>query len=46
MPCAVLVNKDDPKFWTTHLKPIYELLYKDILINVRTALAAGFKEII
>ena len=28
------------------MKPIYELLYKDVLLNVRTALAAGFKEII
>lgn len=46
MPCAVLVNKDTPSFWVDHLKPIYELLYKDILINVRTALASGFKEII
>ena len=46
MPCAVLVNKDDPLFWADHLKPIYELLYKDVLLNVRTALAAGFKEII
>jgi len=32
--------------WQEKLKPIYDLLIKDILLNVRTALAAGFKEII
>mgnify|MGYP006893258641 CR=1 FL=1 len=45
MPCAVLVNQGTT-FWDDHLKPKYDLLYKDILLNVRTALAAGFKEII
>ena len=45
MPCAILVNGGS-KFWFDHLKNIYELLYKDILINVRTAMSAGFKEII
>ena len=29
-----------------HMKNIYELLYKDILLNVRTTMAAGFKEVI
>ena len=34
------------KFWFSHLKNIYELLYKDILINTRTTMSAGFKEVI
>ena len=41
MPCAILVNGGN-SFWLSHLKNIYELLYKDILINVRTAMSAGF----
>ena len=45
MPCAILVNGGQ-KFWFDHLKNIYELIYKDILINVRTTMSAGFKEII
>jgi len=45
MPCAILVNQGQ-KFWFTHLKNIYELLYKDILINVRVTMSSGFKEII
>ena len=47
LPCAVLVcSKAHPAFWKENLKDIYDLLYKDVLLNVRTALAAGFKEII
>jgi hypothetical protein len=45
MPCTLLVNQGQ-KFWMSHLKSIYETLYKDQLITVRTALSAGFKEII
>lgn len=45
MPCAILVNGGQ-KFWNTHLKNIYELLIKDVLINTSTSMAAGFKEII
>lgn len=45
MPCAILVNGKQ-KIWFSHLKKIYDMLYKDILINVRTTMSAGFKEII
>jgi len=45
MPCAILVNGGQ-KFWLDHLKSIYVLLYKDILINVRTAMSSGFIEVI
>lgn len=45
MPCAILVTKGTT-MWNDHLKTIYDLLYKDVLINVRTALASGFKEVI
>ena len=45
MPCAILVNSNND-LWIDTLKPIYDLLYKDVLINVRTAMAAGFKEVI
>ena len=45
MPCALLVNGGQ-KFWTDHMKSIYEMLYKDMLVNVRTAMSSGFKEII
>jgi hypothetical protein len=45
MPCAILVNGGQA-FWFAHLKSIYEILYKDMLINVRTAMSSGFKEII
>ena len=45
MPCAILVNGGQ-KFWLEHLKAIYDLLYKDILINVRTAMSSGFIEVI
>ena len=45
LPCAILCNGRS-KFWFSHLKGIYDILYKDILINVRTAMSAGFKEII
>lgn len=45
LPCAIMVNGGN-EFWFQHLKNIYELLYKDILINVRTAMSSGFKEII
>ena len=44
MPCAIMVN--EVPFWKDHLKNVYELLYKDILINIRTTMSAGFKEII
>ena len=44
MPCALLINNE--AFWTSTLKPIYDLLYKDVLLNIRTAMAAGFKEVI
>ena len=47
MPCAILVcGKDNAQFWNDNLKTIYDMLHKDILLNVRTAMAAGFKEII
>ena len=45
LPCALLVNGGQ-KFWFSHLKDIYTMLNKDSLINVRTAMSAGFKEII
>jgi len=45
MPCAILVNGGQ-KFWLNHLKSIYDLLYQDILINVRTAMSSGFIEVI
>ena len=45
MPCAIMVNGGQ-KFWFSHLKNIYELLYKNILINTRTTMSAGFKEVI
>jgi hypothetical protein len=44
MPCALMVN--DPKFWKSHLRNVYELLYKDILINIRTTMSSSFKEVI
>jgi hypothetical protein len=45
MPCALLVNGKQ-KIWFSHLKMIYEMLYKDKDKNVRTTMSAGFKEII
>lgn len=45
MPCAIMVNGGQ-KFWFSHLKSVYEVLYKDILINTRTTMSAGFKEVI
>ena len=33
------------KYWKSHLKEIYQALYKDILLNVRKSLAAGLVEI-
>lgn len=45
LPCALLVNGKSV-FWFSHMKNIYELLYKDVLINLRTTIAASFKEII
>lgn len=45
MPCAIMVNGKQ-SFWFSHLKAIYEMLYKDILINVRTSMSSGFKEVI
>jgi len=45
MPCAILVNGGQ-NFWLNHLKSIYDLLYQDILINVRTAMSSGFIEVI
>jgi small nuclear ribonucleoprotein (snRNP)-like protein len=44
MPCAIMVS--EPLFWKENLKKIYEMLYKDILINIRTAMSSGFKEVI
>lgn len=46
MPCAILVNGKDLKFWNEVLKSIYDMLHKDMLVNVRTAMASGFKEVI
>ena len=47
MPCALLVcGGNNTQFWNDNLKSIYDLLHKDILLNVRTAMAAGFKEVI
>ena len=45
LPCALLVNGKS-KFWFAHAKSIYELLYKDILLNLRTTISASFKEVI
>ena len=45
MPCALLVNGKS-KYWFDSLKNVYEILYKDILINLRTSISASFKEII
>lgn len=45
LPCALLVNGKN-KFWKEHLKQFYVLLYKDILLNLRTTISASFKEII
>ena len=44
MPCAIMVNP--APFWKSHLRNVYELLYKDILINIRTTMSSSFKEII
>ena len=44
MPCAIMVNS--APFWKSHLRNVYELLYKDILINIRTTMSSSFKEII
>ena len=44
MPCAIMVN--DPKFWKSNLRNVYELLYKDILINIRSTMSSSFKEVI
>jgi hypothetical protein len=46
MPCAILVSGQSVLFWNDHLKSVYDMLHKDILLTVRTAMAAGFKEII
>lgn len=35
MPCAILVNGSSNQFWNDNLKNIYEMLHKDILLNVR-----------
>jgi len=45
LPCALLVNGRQ-KFWQSHLKGIHSMLYKDSQLNVRTAMSAGFKEVI
>ena len=45
IPCALLVNGKS-KYWFSSLKNVYEILYKDILINLRTSISASFKEII
>ena len=45
LPCTLLVNGKS-LFWFSHLKNIYDLLYKDVLINLRTTIAASFKDII
>jgi hypothetical protein len=44
MPCAILVSPYS--FWKEHLRNIYELLYKDILINIRTTMSSSFKDVI
>ena len=45
MPCALMVNGKS-KYWFASLKNVYEILFKDILINLRTSVSASFKEII
>lgn len=45
LPCALLVNGKSI-FWFSHIKNIYEMLYKDVLINLRTTIAASFKDVI
>lgn len=45
LPCTLLVN-GGTIFWLAHMKNIYEMLYKDVLINLRTTIASSFKEII
>lgn len=46
LPCAIQVLDSNVNFWNTHLRNVYDMLYKDILLTVRTSMAAGFKEII
>lgn len=45
LPCALLVNGGQ-KYWLAHLKPIYKILLKDTPTEAKTALSAGFKELI
>lgn len=45
LPCALMVN-GKATFWFDHIKNIYDMLYKDVLINLRTTLASSFKEVI
>ena len=45
LPCALMVNRK-ANFWFSHMKNIYQMLYKDVLINLRTTLASSFKEVI
>jgi hypothetical protein len=46
LPCTLLVTGSNLDFWNSTLKNIYDMLHKDVLLNVRTAMAAGFKEVI
>ena len=45
MPCALMVNGKQ-RFWFDHIKPFYEMLYQDILLNIRTTVSSSFKELI
>lgn len=43
-PCVLLVNGGKP-YWTRVAKAVYQVLFKDILINVRKSLAASLVEV-
>ena len=44
LPCLLMVN-GGKAYWTAKVKPIYQELYKDILLNVRKSLAASLIEV-
>jgi len=43
-PCVLLVN-GGKTYWTRKAKPVFIILYKDILLNVRKSLAASLFEV-
>ena len=44
LPCILMVN-GGKAYWKSTVKPIYQELYKDILLNVRKSLAASLIEV-